>query len=56
VLDAHPGHTETGLSSRAVFGVAPNFPAGMTAEHVGHVIVTSILADETALPSDRFAV
>jgi cyclic-di-GMP-binding biofilm dispersal mediator protein len=56
VLDAHPGHTETGLSSRAVFGVAPNFPAGMTAEHVTQVIVASILADETALPSDRFAV
>jgi cyclic-di-GMP-binding biofilm dispersal mediator protein len=54
VLDAHPGHTETGLSSRAVFGVAPNFPAGMTAEHVTQVIVASILADETALPSDRF--
>ena len=56
VLDAHPGHTETGLSSRAVFGVAPNFPAGMTAEHVTQVIVASILADETALPSERFAV
>jgi cyclic-di-GMP-binding biofilm dispersal mediator protein len=56
VLDAHPGHTETGLSSRAVFGVAPNFPTGMTAEHVTQVIVASILADETALPSERFAV
>ena len=56
VLDAHPGHTETGLSSRAVFGVAPNFPAGMTAEHVTQVILASILADETALPSERFAV
>jgi len=54
VLDAHPGHTETGLSSRAVFGVAPNFPAGMTAEHVTAIIVASILAGETALPSERF--
>jgi short-subunit dehydrogenase len=56
VLDAHPGHTETGLSSRAVFGVAPNFPAGMTAEHVAQVILASITTDETALPSERFAV
>jgi len=55
VLDAHPGHTETGLASRAVFGVAPNFPLGMTAEHVAQVIVAAIVADETALPSERFA-
>jgi cyclic-di-GMP-binding biofilm dispersal mediator protein len=55
VLDAHPGHTETGLSSRAVFGVAPNFPAGMTAEHVAQVILAAIISDETSLPSDRFA-
>ena len=55
VLDAHPGHTETGLDSRAVCGVAPNFPTGMTPEHVAQVIVAAIIADETSLPSDRFA-
>lgn len=55
VLDAHPGHTETGLASRAVCGVAPNFPTGMTPEHVAQVIVAAIIADETSLASDRFA-
>ena len=54
VLDAHPGHTETGLAGRAVFGAAPAFPAGMTAEHVVSVIVSAILADETTLASERF--
>jgi cyclic-di-GMP-binding biofilm dispersal mediator protein len=54
VLDAHPGHTETGLAGRAVFGAAPAFPTGMTAEHVVDVIVSAIVADETALASERF--
>ena len=54
VLDAHPGHTETGLAGRAVFGAAPAFPAGMTAEHAVNVIVSAIVADETTLASERF--
>ena len=54
VLDAHPGHTETGLAGRAVFGTAPAFPTGMTAEHVVDVIVSAIVADETTLASERF--
>ena len=54
VLDAHPGHTETGLAGRAVFGAAPAFPAGMTAEHVVDVIVSAIVADETMLASESF--
>jgi len=54
VLDAHPGHTETGLAGRAVFGAAPAFPAGMTAEHVVDVIVSAVVADETTLASERF--
>ncbi|CAB4909560.1 unannotated protein [freshwater metagenome] len=54
VLDAHPGHTETGLASRAVFGQAPAFPTGMTPEHVAQVIVAGIVADETDLASEKF--
>lgn len=54
VLDAHPGHTETGLSTRAVFGAAPAFPAGMTAQHVVDVIVSAVVADDTTLASERF--
>lgn len=55
VLDARPGHTETGLASRAVFGTAPNFPTGMTAEHVVGRILDALAAGETKLESARFA-
>ena len=54
VIDARPGHTETGLAGRAVSGVAPAFPTGMTADHVSDVIVDSILGDATELPSTAF--
>lgn len=55
VLDARPGHTETGLASRAIAGVAPNFPQGMTAEFVAERIIKAILDDEKDLPSSAFA-
>lgn len=54
VLEARPGHTETGLASRAVFGAAPRFPAGMAPEHVAAVIVRGIVDDATELGSDAF--
>jgi len=54
VLDAHPGHTETGLASRSVFGSAPKFPQGLTPEHVAEVIVNSIEQDSTSLASADF--
>lgn len=54
VLDAHPGHTETGLASRSVFGSAPKFPQGLTPEHVAQVIVTAIERDATSLTSADF--
>jgi len=54
VLDARPGHTETGLATRAVSGVAPNFPTGMTAEHVVNVIVKAIEDETKDLPSEAF--
>ncbi len=54
VLDARPGHTETGLAGRAIFGTAPAFPAGMTAAHVASVIVAGIIDGKRELASTDF--
>lgn len=55
VIDARPGHTETGLAERAVFGTAPKFPTGMTADHVADMIVAGITGgDATDLASSDF--
>lgn len=54
VLDARPGHTETGLATRAIAGVAPAFPQGMAPETVAARIVKAILEDEKDLPSSAF--
>jgi cyclic-di-GMP-binding biofilm dispersal mediator protein len=54
VTDAKPGHTETGLSSRAVFGTAPNFPEGMTASHVITVFLDGISSGKAVISSTEF--
>lgn len=54
VIDARPGHTETGLSSRAIFGNAPAFPAGMDASAVAARIVSAIQSDERDIPASAF--
>lgn len=54
VIDARPGHTETGLAGRAIGGVAPAFPTGMSAEHVADRIIKAIVEDEKDLPSSAF--
>lgn len=54
VIEARPGHTETGLADRAVFGTAPAFPTGMTTDHVADVIVGGIDGDATELASSDF--
>ncbi len=55
VLDARPGHTETGLADRAIAGTAPDFPAGLAADHVADVIVAAIGDDKVKdLPSTAF--
>lgn len=54
VIDARPGHTETGLATRAIQGVAPNFPEGMTPDRVAERIVQAIIEDEKDLPSSSF--
>jgi cyclic-di-GMP-binding biofilm dispersal mediator protein len=55
VIDARPGHTETGLASRAIAGIAPAFPTGMAPGWVADRIVSAILNGETDLPSTAFA-
>jgi len=55
VLDARPGHTETGLATRPLFGAAPTMQAGMTPLHVASVILAGIEAGESVLPSTAFA-
>jgi cyclic-di-GMP-binding biofilm dispersal mediator protein len=54
MIDARPGHTESGLATRAVFGEAPNFGAGLTTEAVAARIVAAIIDDEKDLPSGAF--
>lgn len=53
-VDARPGHTETGLASRAVAGTAPDFGAGLTPAAVANRIVDAIVNDEKDLPSSAF--
>ncbi|MEN9992518.1 MAG: hypothetical protein RLY83_88 [Actinomycetota bacterium] len=53
-LDARPGHTETGLADRAIFGTAPNFGSGLTATEVVGRIILGIKNAESDLPSSVF--
>lgn len=53
-FDARPGHTETGLASRAIFGTAPAFGAGLQPEKVVERIIAAIINDEKDLPSSNF--
>ena len=54
ITEARPGHTETGLATRALFGQGPVFPQGMTAEHVVEVILQGIENGTPLLSSDAF--
>jgi len=54
VIDARPGHTETGLATRPLFGNAPAFPQGMSPQYVVDVIINAIENGITELPSDSF--
>ena len=54
VLDAKPGHTETGLASRALFGTAPAFPTGMEPKHVVQVILGGLAQGKTVIASSDF--
>ncbi|MBJ7281240.1 MAG: SDR family NAD(P)-dependent oxidoreductase [Rhodoluna sp.] len=54
VTDAKPGHTETGLASRAIFGTAPAFPEGMSASHVVTVLLNGIKEGKAVIASTEF--
>lgn len=53
-IDARPGHTETGLPSRSIWGDAPNMGAGLTPQFVGMRLVQAIRDGETDLSSSAF--
>ncbi|MFC5927991.1 SDR family NAD(P)-dependent oxidoreductase [Cryobacterium melibiosiphilum] len=54
VLDARPGHTETGLVSRALEGAAPKLAPGLDPAVVARRIVAAIISGERDLPSSAF--
>ena len=54
VIDARPGHTETGLANRPLFGTAPNFGTGMTPEHVATRLVNAIQTEGNILEAEFF--
>jgi cyclic-di-GMP-binding biofilm dispersal mediator protein len=53
-LDARPGHTESGLASRAIFGVAPNFGLGASVQAVVARMILGVTQAEADLPSSSF--
>jgi cyclic-di-GMP-binding biofilm dispersal mediator protein len=55
VLDARPGHTETGLAGRAIAGDAPAFGEGLEPTDVAQTILDGIEAGTRELGSDAFA-
>lgn len=54
LLDARPGHTETGLADRPIEGTAPAFPPGLHATFVADRIIKGIIDGERDLPSVAF--
>jgi cyclic-di-GMP-binding biofilm dispersal mediator protein len=55
LLDARPPHTETGLATRPIHGMAPTLPTGLDPAAVAERIVQAIEADERDLPSTAFS-
>lgn len=54
ILDARPGHTETGLVSRALEGTAPKLAPGLDPAVVAQRIVAALVSGERDLPSSAF--
>jgi cyclic-di-GMP-binding biofilm dispersal mediator protein len=54
VVEARPGHTETGLATRVKFGKAPAMPTGMQPAHVAERILQGIEAGESTIGSELF--
>ena len=55
VIDARPPHTETGLATRPLAGVAPKMPQGLTPDEVASRIVAAVVAGERDLPAESFS-
>lgn len=53
-IDARPGHTESGLANRAIYGTSPNFGTGMSVTHVVTRMLQAIKNNETDLHSSQF--
>lgn len=55
VIDARPPHTETGLATRPLAGIAPKLPIGLEPSFVAARIITAIKESERDLPVEAFA-
>lgn len=55
LLDARPGHTDTGLAGRAIAGRAPSFGAALDPDAVAERIVRAVVDGERDLPSTAFS-
>lgn len=53
-IDARPGHTETGLTARALWGTPPKLPQGLEPDLVAARIVAAIAARQEDLPPAVF--
>lgn len=54
VIDARPGHTETGLADHPIAGEAPRFPPGHDPDRVVARLIAAIEGDEPDLPPEAF--
>jgi len=55
VIDARAPHTETGLATRPIAGVAPKLPEGLQPDVVAARIIAGIVAGERDLPVEAFS-
>ena len=54
LLDARPPHTETGLATRPIDGIAPKLPRGLDPADVAHTVVEGLVAGLHELPAESF--
>jgi NAD(P)-dependent dehydrogenase (short-subunit alcohol dehydrogenase family) len=54
VIDLRPPHTETGLATRPIDGVAPRLPVGLAPERVAARVVAAIVDRERVVTSTAF--
>ena len=54
VIDARPGHTETGLADHPIEGTPPAFKQGHDPDAIVERLIEAIASDETDLPASAF--